>query len=318
VDRVVESSLPRLRGFTVSARTFRRVALANVLWLFVIVSSGATVRLTGSGLGCEHWPGCNAGTRIFPTGYHSYVEFSNRVVSGIAVFVTLATWLVALAVPSLPRWARRAAGLAFAGTLGEAPLGAVTVEYHLNPWLVGSHFLLSLAVLALGMLVLIEAWGLRGDDTPAWVRWGGLLVGAACAVLVVTGTIATASGPHSGSVAVPRVWSFQPAVWLHVRATAVFGVSFALLLLWLARHRLRQLRAALLVIGVLAAQMAVGEVQYRTKLPWWLVLTHVTLAAALWAAAVSFVALLWRPAALRPAPSRMRRWKSSRSNTVLS
>src|SRR5207245_11372374 len=45
----VESSLPRLRGLTVSARTFRRVALANVLWLFVIVSSGATVRLTGPG-----------------------------------------------------------------------------------------------------------------------------------------------------------------------------------------------------------------------------------------------------------------------------
>ncbi len=77
----VETSLPRLRGLTISARTFRRVALANVLWLFVIVSSGATVRLTGSGLGCEHWPGCNAGTRIFPTGYHSYVEFSNRVTS---------------------------------------------------------------------------------------------------------------------------------------------------------------------------------------------------------------------------------------------
>jgi heme a synthase len=298
----VESSLPRLRGFTVSARTFRRVALANVLWLFVIVSSGATVRLTGSGLGCEHWPGCNAGTRIFPTGYHSYVEFSNRVISGVAVFVALATWLLAIATPTLVRWVRWAAGFAFAGTLGEAPLGAVTVKYHLNPWLVGSHFLLSLAVLALGMLVLLEAWGLHGDRVPVWVRGAGLVVGAACIVLVVTGTLATAAGPHSGSVAVPRVWSFRPAVWLHVRATAVFGISFALLLTWLALHRLRQLRqlrAALLVICVLAAQMAVGEIQYRTKLPWWLVLTHVTLAAALWAATTVFVALLWRPRATR-------------------
>ena len=93
----------------------------------------------------------------------------------------------------------------------------------------------------------------------------------------------------------PRIGSFKPAVWLHVRATAVFGISFALLLLWLARHRFRELRAGLLVVGVLAVQMAIGEIQYRTKLPWWLVLTHVTLAAALWAATVSFVALLWRP-----------------------
>jgi cytochrome c oxidase assembly protein subunit 15 len=295
-----ESSLPRLRGFSVSLRTFRRVALANVLWLFVIVSSGAFVRLTGSGLGCEHWPGCNAGTRIFPTGYHSYVEFSNRVISGVAVFVVLVTWLLALAAP-LRRWVRVAAGLAFAGTLAEAPLGAVTVKYHLNPWLVGSHFLLSLAVLALGVLVLLEAWSVRGDRVPAWVRSTGLVVGLACIVLVVTGTFATASGPHSGSVAVPRVWSFRPAVWLHVRATAVFGISFALLLVWLARHRVRQLRAALLVICVLAVQMAVGEIQYRTKLPWWLVLTHVTLAAALWAATTIFVALLWRPRPTRMA-----------------
>jgi heme a synthase len=296
---VVESSLPRLRGFTVSARTFRRVALGNVVWLFVIVSSGAFVRLTGSGLGCEHWPGCNAGTRIFPTGYHSYVEFSNRVVSGVAVFFGLATWLLSLATPTLRRWVRWAAGLAFAGTLAEAPLGAITVKYHLNPWLVGSHFLLSLAVLALGVLVVLEAWGLRGDSVPWWVRTAGLVVGLACIVLVVTGTFATASGPHSGSIAVPRVWSFKPAVWLHVRATAVFGISFALLLAWLALHRVRQLRAAILVICVLAAQMAVGEIQYRTKLPWWLVLTHVTLAAALWAATAAFVALLWRPRASR-------------------
>jgi heme a synthase len=298
---MVESSLPRLRGFTVSARTFRRVALANVLWLFVIVSSGAFVRLTGSGLGCEHWPGCNAGTRIFPTGYHSYVEFSNRVISGVAVFFGLATWLLSLATPSLPRWARWAAGLAFAGTLAEAPLGAITVKYHLNPWLVGSHFLLSLVVLALGVLVVLEAWNVRGDRVPSWVRAAGLVVGLACVVLVVTGTFATAAGPHSGSIAVPRVWSFKPAVWLHVRATAVFGISFALLLAWVALHRLRQLRAAILVICVLAAQMAVGEIQYRTKLPWWLVLTHVTLAAALWAATTTFVALLWRPRASRMA-----------------
>ncbi len=290
----METSLPRLRGLTISAQTFRRAALANVLWLFVIVSSGATVRLTGSGLGCEHWPGCNAGTRIFPTGYHSYVEFSNRVVSGVAVFVALGTWLLAFARP-LPSWVRWVAGGSFVGTLAEAPLGAITVKYHLNPWLVGSHFLLSIVVLMLGILVLLEAWGIRGASVPLWVRRVGLVVGAACAVLVVTGTFSTAAGPHSGSIAVPRVWSFEPAVWLHVRATAVFGISFALLLVWLAVNRYRQIGAALAVLGVLAVQMAVGEIQYHTKLPWWLVLTHVTLAAALWAAVVAFVALLWRP-----------------------
>jgi cytochrome c oxidase assembly protein subunit 15 len=291
----VESSLPRLRGFSVSARAFRRVALANVLWLFVIVSSGATVRLTGSGLGCEHWPGCNAGTRIFPTGYHSYVEFSNRVISGIALFVALGTWLFARATPSLARWVRWVAVAAVAVTLAEIPLGKITVDHHLNPWLVGTHFLLSFGLLALGVVMLLEAWNVRSDTVPSWVRRVGLLVGAACIVLVVTGTLVTAAGPHSGSVAVPRIWSFRPAVWLHVRATAVFGISFALLLAWIALHRVRQLRAALVVIGVLAVQMAVGEIQYRTKLPWWLVLIHVTAAACVFAWTAGLVARLWRP-----------------------
>jgi heme a synthase len=150
-------------------------------------------------------------------------------------------------------------------------------------------------LLLLGVLVLLEAWGARSDAVPGWVRTAGLVVGLACAVLVVTGTFATAAGPHSGSIAVPRIWSFRPALWLHVRATAVFGISFVVLLAWLAVQRCRQLKAALVVLGVLVVQMAIGEIQYRTKLPWWLVLTHVTLAAAVWAATVAFVALLWRP-----------------------
>jgi cytochrome c oxidase assembly protein subunit 15 len=150
-------------------------------------------------------------------------------------------------------------------------------------------------VLFLGVLVLLEAWGARGDPVPSYVRRLAVLVAVACAALLVTGTLATAAGPHSGSVAVPRIGSFKPAVWLHVRATAVFAVSFVLLLLWLAWRRSRHLRTGLLVVGVLAAQMVVGEIQYRTKLPWWLVLAHVTLAAAVWAATAVFVALFWRP-----------------------
>jgi heme A synthase len=56
------------------------------------------------------------------------------------------------------------------------------------------------------------------------------------------------------------------------------------------------LPSALVLLGLLVAQMVVGETQYRTQLPWWLVLVHVTLAASVWAAGVALVRLLWRPA----------------------
>jgi cytochrome c oxidase assembly protein subunit 15 len=281
----------------VSARSFRRLALANVLMLIVVVASGTTVRLTGSGLGCEHWPGCQPGQPLPTQGFHSVVEFSNRVVAGITIVVALATFASSFFVAALRPWARWCAGGTFFGTLAQAPLGAITVYYDLNPWLVGTHFLLSLVVLSLGVLVAVEAYGLHGDPVPAFVRGLSLVVGAAGGALVVTGVLATAAGPHSGSVAVPRIGSFQPAIWLHVRATAVFAISFALLLAWLALRCSRHLQGALIVAGLLAAQMVVGEVQYRTKLPWGVVLAHVTLSAVLWAAATAFIALLWRPRA---------------------
>ena len=297
----METSLPRARGISVSAQTFRRLTLANAAMLLVIIATGATVRLTASGLGCEHWPGCQAGHPLPEKNYHSYVEFSNRIVAAVTILVTLVTLVAALLarVPVRQRWL--AAGT-FAGTLAQAPLGAITVYYHLNPWLVLTHFLLSLVVLTLGVVLALDAWRARGVDGPAWTRAASLALAAACGVLVVTGTLATASGPHpgtaNGGAGVRRVWSFEPAVWLHVRAAAVFAIALAVALVWLWRRREPHLRAGLVVLGILAVQGAVGEIQYRTKLPWWLVLVHVTLAASVWAAAVVFTAGFWRRATL--------------------
>jgi cytochrome c oxidase assembly protein subunit 15 len=291
----METSLPRLRRLAVSVQTFRALALGGALMLMVIVASGATVRLTGSGLGCKHWPGCTAGDPFPSAGYHSDIEFSNRIVASITIVATLAAWIGALLLPSARRWVRVLAGATFLGTLAQAPLGAITVYYHLNPWLVLSHFLLSILVMALGVLVAVEAFGLRGEPVPPRLARLALLVGVALAALIVTGTLATAAGPHSGGSDVRRIGTLEPAVWLHVRAVAVFGVSFALLAIWLVVLRSRHLRVALVVIGLLAAEMIIGEVQYRTQLPWGLVLVHVSLAAIVWAATVAFVARLWRP-----------------------
>jgi len=94
---------------------------------------------------------------------------------------------------------------------------------------------------------------------------------------------------------VRRLWSFQPAIYWHVRATAVFGLSFACVLLYLVRSRAPQVRGALVLLALLAVQMTIGEVQYRTHLPWWLVLVHVSVAATVWVAVTSFVFSLWRP-----------------------
>jgi heme a synthase len=294
----METSLPRVRGLAVPARVFRGLSVANAVMLVVIVATGATVRLTASGLGCRHWPGCQPGDPLPENGIHSYVEFSNRMIAALTIAVTLATWLAARLTPGVGRTVRRLALLTFLGTLAQAPLGAITVYYDLNPYLVLSHFLLSLAILVVGVLIVLLAFGVHGEALPLGLKLLALVVGVAALVLVVTGTLATAGGPHPGSIDVRRLTtfgSFGKAVYWHVRATAVFGISLAILLAWLAARRSRLLRFGLLVVGVLAVQMAVGEIQYRTELPWWLVLCHVTLAAALWATTVALVVSLWRP-----------------------
>jgi cytochrome c oxidase assembly protein subunit 15 len=124
-----------------------------------------------------------------------------------------------------------------------------------------------------------------------------VLVGA-CGTLVFTGTLSTASGPHPGdSAEIERFWNLLDAVYVHVRATAAFGISFLLLLVWILRNRVRAgvlAPGAVVLLGLLLVQMAVGELQWRNQLPWWLVLIHVALAAAVWAGTVALVTALWR------------------------
>src|SRR5258708_32372201 len=172
------------------------VAWAAVACLVGIVVTGAPVRLTGSGRGCPRWPTCTT-AHALPKGYHSDIEFANRVVSAFTILATLTLAVAAFRTPTLARGGRILAACVFTGTLAQAPLGAITVYYDLNPYLVISHLLLSLTVLGLGVLVLLEATRLvRGGTAPLplWARAGGAGLFAAVAVLVRPGTPSTPAG----------------------------------------------------------------------------------------------------------------------------
>ncbi len=305
----VESTLAaRARRIELSPRRFRRIAFASAGWLYLIVVTGATVRLTASGLGCEHWPGCTAANPFPSKSYHSFIEFGNRIVSALTIAATLVAWLASLATPALPRWVRRLALVAFLGTFAQAPLGALTVYSGLNPLLVMTHFLLALVILAAGVIVGIQALGLEQgfarERLPPTIRGGAIVLAAALLTLVVTGTVATASGPHPGSADVNRLWRLHAAVYVHVRSTALFAALFVggLVYLWRRHERWPVLTEGMgVLLFLLIVQMGIGELQYRTHLPWWLVLVHVAFAAAVWAGTVALVTVAQRtPASLAP------------------
>ncbi len=305
---VDSGAVSRARRLELTPALFAKLALWSAVSLYLIIVSGATVRLTGSGLGCEGWPGCGQG-RLFPEkDHHQAVEFGNRLVAIFPLTLSVLAWLAAWRLAGVATWVRWLAFAVAAATIFQAPMGLITIRLDLDPVAVLAHFVLAIAALGGAVVVAIEARSLeRGRDEPVvpeWVRLGGLALAAVCFVLVVTGTLVTAAGPHAGDPdVVDRLWRLTEAMWLHVRASAAFGIAFLALLVYLWRGRPRTdrlLKVSWALLGLLLAQMAVGEIQYRNELPWWLVLVHVSLAAAIWAVTVALVTLLWRPPTLRP------------------
>jgi heme a synthase len=293
----------RVRAFALTPVQFFTLAATELVALWLIVGTGAAVRLTDSGLGCRNWPGCEKGHPLPAKDYHAFIEFGNRVVGGGVILVTLLAWFGARRTPALPRWAERVALAVFAGTLAQAPLGYLAVKSDLRWPVVMSHLLLSMLLVAGGVVLVLEARGLREGHVaplvPRELRQLGAVFVAACFALVVSGTFATAAGPHSGGGKhIDRFATLRPTVYAHAAVVAVFLAAFVFSLGYLAARRERSprlFRLGLAVLGLVLTQMAIGEIQWRTQLPWGVVLVHVILAATLWAATVALAVLFFRP-----------------------
>src|ERR671935_1397051 len=194
--------LARARRFELAPARFFQLAVASAGALWLIAITGAAVRLTDSGLGCRHWPGCERGHPLPAKDYHAYIEFGNRAFGGIVIAVVLLPAVGAFATRGLPRWSRRLAVGVFLGTLAQAPLGYLAVKSDLRWPVVAAHLLLSMALLAGAVMLALEAFGLWRGRTeplvPLELRRLGLVAAVAGLALLVSGTLATAGGPHSG------------------------------------------------------------------------------------------------------------------------
>jgi cytochrome c oxidase assembly protein subunit 15 len=305
-------TLARPRALDVSTARFRTLALVTLALLWLIVATGAAVRLTASGLGCESWPGCSEGSPFPARDHHAFVEFGHRLIGALTILSTALTALGAWFTRALPRWAAWLAVALFAGTVAQAPLGALTVAFHLHPLLVMPHLLLSIAVLGAAVVLAFEAVALdRGHGVP-FARDSrrlalALVVGGFA--LVVSGAFATAAGPHSGGEDVARFGSFDVALYAHAATVGVFGSALVFVVGYLFARRAEApllFRGALALVALVLVQMGIGELQYRAELPWWLVLVHVAVAASVWVGVVALATQLWRPlAGLAPGPARV-------------
>ena len=296
------ASVARFGGrWAVSPRTALRLAVISLAGLLLIIPSGALVRLTDSGLGCPDWPGCHGGV-VPPLSGHAWIEYSNRVFSGIVVLMAVIACVGVHLVRDAPRGLRRWSVVPALAAAAQGPLGGVTVLFDLHPLLVASHFLLSMLALGSGTILALQArdhvHGRARDTDPARASLAVITLGALGGV-VVTGVLVTAAGPHSGDPAVIRRFgNIADAAAVHVRVVAGFVALAIVLGVWLIRRRPADpltLRLGLVFLPVLALQVGLGEYQYRHHLPWRVILAHVTLAGVVWSLGVAVAWLAARP-----------------------
>ena len=296
---------------------FAILTLVTLALMWVIVPSGAVVRLTDSGLGCPDWPTCDGGI-VTANTHHAVIEYTNRILSGFVGAAAVLTWIVARRAPGAPRGVRwLALGLALSAA-AQIPLGAITVASGLHPMAVGSHFLLSMVALAVAVLLFLGARDWRDGRTRRWDLRRGALAGAvalAAIVVLVTGVVVTAAGPHSGDDDVIRRWgNLALAAEVHVRAAIVFTALAVVLVAWVVREgAIDRLTAHLmwLALPLVAIQIGIGEYQYRNGLPWEAVVMHVTTAALVWGVIVAAAYGVARPAEAAYSRREAARWQET-------
>ena len=299
------TALARLRAIVLSPAQIFPFVVAQLAALWLIIGTGAAVRLTDSGLGCRHWPGCEEGHPLPAKNAHAFVEFGNRLVGAITIALTLLVWLAVRRTSGLPRWAPRLAFGIFLGTLAQAPIGLLAIASDLRWPIVMLHLLLSIALLAAATVLALEVRsavvGRTEPLVPLELRRLGVAFVVAGFVLIVSGSLATAAGPHSGGGAadkIDRLGRLQPVVYVHAMIVGIFLLTFLFSLGYLAARQENAPRLFAFGVGVfvlLLVQMGLGELQWRTHLPWGLVLLHVFLAATVWIGTVALATLFFRP-----------------------
>ena len=285
--------MPATTRRRVTGPVFRWFALASFVAMILIVLTGAAVRLTGSGLGCPDWPTCFKGRVTGSMSIHPFIEYGNRLVTVALIVVIGATLLAAWFREERRRDLVWLAGALVAGVVADAVLGAFVVYSKLNPYLVSVHMLLSLTLVATAATLYHHAKyvygpGARADlrDRHFWTLARGLWV--PFAVLVLTGTATTGSGPHAGSsqgqlVARRLPFAFSSAAWVHSLAAVLFiGLVLGLLLAIWSRDAPSPLQLGIRrLVYISLVQAAIGATQYLTHVPAWLVELHVAGAVSL-------------------------------------
>jgi cytochrome c oxidase assembly protein subunit 15 len=265
-----------------SPGAYRVVTLAALAALAIIVVTGATVRLTGSGLGCSDWPECEEGQFFAELDEpHAIAEFANRLFTGV-----VSASVILAVLGSLARRPRRrdltwlSLGLV-AGVLAQIVWGGFTVWSKLDPRFVMGHYLISSLLIWNAVVLSVRAGAggrPRGRLVPHRVHDASRAACALTALVLVTGTIVTNTGPHAGDEDARR-FGFEIGEVARLHAGTVLLLLITVVAVLWAAYRAGVpedvRRRGGWVVGAVVVQGAIGYVQYFTGVPVLLVGLHV-------------------------------------------
>jgi protoheme IX farnesyltransferase len=287
----------------------RRLAWTGAGLAFGLIVLGGVVRITGSGMGCgDHWPRCN-GVWFPPLDLPTLIEIGHRWAAALVSIVVFAmaalAWTRHRANPTL----RNPATLAFILLVAQVLLGAVTVKWHLPPWVVVAHLANAMLLLAAILLTALRATALSsggstgGRSPPLRDRTHGMVVATAALGFVVILFGAQVANFHAGLLCLgfplcngsvlpaSNALAFLP--WAHRVLAFGFLAAVVALAVRLSRRSdpaSRPLRRSIAVVaGVTIVQIGIAAAMVLELLPPTLRAVHLLVGTLIWAALVLLV-----------------------------
>lgn len=273
-----------------SPKNIGSFALLIAIMVVGLVTYGAWVRVSGSGLGCPDWPLCEG--EVVPRNTAALIESGHRWYAGIVMLFIFGLAIVTRKFKNqFPVGSNMALGASVAVIL-QAILGAIVVFTELNPLVRLIHLVLAMTII---LLLTITAVDFFSDTHPRKFFTGRarhLLITTAAIILLGSSIVARKFSfscigiPLCGDIGIPE------ATILHdshrtLAYILLLGTLFMTLKMWMANIRGLELNLSILASVIAFSQISIGLSAVFFGMPDILRVLHAGVASLLWLSYVS-------------------------------
>lgn len=299
-ERMEHSHSPKAPG-----SRYRKLAWVSVGATLSVITWGALVRATNSGLACPDWPTC-FGQWVPPLRAQTLIEYIHRLLGSLLGVLVLGVAIFAWLKHRSNRAVFWPALLALAATGVQGWIGREVVLGDLPRNIVALHLFNALMILG---LLTASATAARYPKKGRFDVTSVSALGAAAGTLLVLMIGAFVTQYHAalvfsdwplmdGTLAPPRAGA-KLLHYVHRMAAGLLGVGLGVLAYGIAkrsRHERALVHLSRGAFGLWLVQAAMGAFNVLGRLPTWSVVLHVMFGAGLWAVLVALTVTAHRKA----------------------